>query len=110
MGNYEIVYYSKPNGREPLREFLESLSPKLSSEAFSDLATLQEMGPELRMPHSRHIRKGLFELRIQADGDNVRAFYFFYQRGSIVVTRKTPLREIERAFRYKHDWEKRHNA
>lgn len=117
MGNYEIVYYSKPNGREPLREFLESLSPKLSSEAFSDLATLQEMGPELRMPHSRHIRKGLFELRIQADGDNVRAFYFFYQRRSIVVThgflkktRKTPLREIERAFRYKHDWEKRHNA
>ena len=40
MGSYEIVYYSKPNGREPLREFLESLSPKLSSEAFSDLATL----------------------------------------------------------------------
>ena len=45
MGNCEIVYYSKPNGREPLREFLESLSPKLSSEAFSDLATLQEMVP-----------------------------------------------------------------
>lgn len=45
IGKYEIVYYSKPNGREPLREFLESLSPKLSSEAFSDLVTLQEMGP-----------------------------------------------------------------
>ncbi len=82
MGNYEIVYYSKPNGREPLREFLESLSPKLSSEAFSDLATLREMGPELRMPHSRHIRKGLFELRIQADGTTCGRSTSFIREGA----------------------------
>ena len=80
MGNYEIVYYSKPNGREPLREFLESLSPKLSSEAFSDLATLQEMGPELRMPHSRHIRKGLFELNPSRRGQRAGVLLLLSER------------------------------
>lgn len=114
MGEYEVIFYCKPNGREPVREFLDALPSKLRSESLSDLTILAEMGPALRMPHSRHLRQGVFELRIQAEGDNARIFYFFYQRGKIVVTndfmkktRKTPLRELERAFRYKRDWEKR---
>jgi len=59
-------------------------------------------------------QEGLFELRIQASGDAARIFYFFFVDETIILvygfvkkTQKTPRREIEKALRYKADYERR---
>ena len=115
MTVFEIIFYSKPSGSEPVRKFLDSLSTALRSKAVRDLNVLREQGPRLRLPYSRHLRDGLFELRIQTKGDDARVFYFFFDRQRIIVTsgfvkksQKTPARELRRALRYKKDWEERH--
>ncbi len=116
MSVFEIIFYRKANGAEPLRKFLDSLPTALRSKAVRDLDVLKENGSKLRLPYSRHLRDGLFELRIQTKGDDARIFYFFFSKGKIVVTngfvkksQKTPARELRRALRYKKDWEERHH-
>ena len=58
--------------------------------------------------------KGLFELRVKFASDISRIFYFAYRQDTFVLlhgfvkkTEKTPQREIERALRYKEDYERR---
>lgn len=114
MAAFEIVYYQKTNGREPAKEFLDSLPDPLKAKGFRDVNLLRERGPELRGPVSKYLADGLFELRIQTAGDSARVFYFFFSEGKIILTnrfvkksQKTPLRELRRALRYKRDWERR---
>lgn len=114
MGKYEIVFYQKDNGRIPVREFLDSLSRDRQAKGVRDINILKERGPGLRPPSSKHIKEGIFELRIQASGDSLRVFYFFFHGSQIILTngfikktQKTPLRELRRALRYKKDWERK---
>ena len=116
MGHYEIVFYEKENGRIPVRDFLDSLPAHQRAKCLRDLEVLSEKGAELRPPASKHLRNGIFELRIPTSGEQARVFYFFYQNGSIVLTngflkktQKTPPQELNRAIRYKNDWERRRN-
>jgi phage-related protein len=58
--------------------------------------------------------KGIFELRVKFASDISRIFYFTYQRKTFVLlngftkkSEKTPQRELERALRYKEDYERR---
>lgn len=114
MGKYEIIFYQKDNGRIPVQEFLDGLPKDQQTKGVRDINILEERGPELRPPSSKHIKEGIFELRIQASGNNLRVFYFFFHGNQIVLTngflkktQKTPPRELRRALRYKRDWEKR---
>jgi phage-related protein len=65
---------------------------------------LIELGPELKMPHSKALGKGLFELRPKAASGIGRAFYCFLMGKKIVVvhafikkTQKTPEKELKLA-------------
>jgi phage-related protein len=65
---------------------------------------LMEFGPHLRMPHSRAMGDGLFELRPRGSEGIGRVFYCFLVDQRIVVlhafikkTRETPEREIRLA-------------
>jgi phage-related protein len=65
------------------------------------LELLMEFGPNLRMPHSRAIGDGLFELRPRGREGTARAFYSFIVRRRIVIlhafvkkTQKTPEQEL----------------
>lgn len=114
MAGFEVIFYRKESGVEPIRKFLDALPLSLRSKAVRDLNVLKESGTKLRLPYSRYLRDGLFELRIQTKGDDARIFYFFFSGSRIVVTngfvkktQKTPSREIKRALRYKKDWEER---
>ena len=58
--------------------------------------------------------KGLLELRVRFASDITRVFYFDYQNDSFVMlhgfkkkTNKTPSSELERALKYKLDFERR---
>ncbi|OOO00671.1 MAG: addiction module toxin RelE [Epulopiscium sp. Nele67-Bin004] len=111
---YELEFYSTEKGVEPIREFLDSLTPKLRAKAIRDLEILQEYGNNLREPHSKYIEDGIFELRIKFSSDIARIFYFFIVGNKIILTngfikkqQKTPKREIERAKTYKKEFERR---
>jgi phage-related protein len=65
---------------------------------------LMEFGPQLRMPHSRALGDGLFELRPRGPEGIGRAFYCFVIHRRIVVlhaftkkTQETPERELRLA-------------
>jgi phage-related protein len=114
--NYILIFYDLPDGTEPAREFIQSLETKMRAKAVREIGLLEEVGQELREPHSKPIQEGIFELRIRWSKDTARVFYFFYVDKQIVLTngfmkktQKTPRKEIEKALRYKADWETRHN-
>jgi len=116
--NWEIEYYQKENGEIPVEDFLLSLAPKLRAKAYSDIMLLKRLGINIRAPYSAPIQgekyKGLFELRTKFSSDITRIFYFLYDKNKFVLlhgfvkkTNKTPERELERAVKYKEDYESR---
>ena len=111
---YEINYYEDARGRRPIEEFIDSLSPKMKAKVFNRLELLEEHGPALGMPFSRHLDDGIFELRTVQGSDITRVLYFFVAgdkimltHGFIKKTQKTPAREIERAKRIRENWSSR---
>lgn len=114
--DFQVVFYRKTDGSEPVREFMDSLRPKLKSKMGRDLNKLQQQNIALREPYAKYMGNGLFELRIGQANDIARAFCFFYEGRRIIVTNgfiiikktdETPRTELERARRYKRDWEER---
>ncbi|MEG1427898.1 MAG: type II toxin-antitoxin system RelE/ParE family toxin [Oscillospiraceae bacterium] len=113
---WELEYYDTESGKIPVYEFLETLPVKLRAKAFSDLELLEALGNQLPMPYAKHIRGGIYELRVKQASDIARVFYFFYvgqkiilTNGFIKKTQKTPPPEIKKAQKYKADYERRHS-
>ena len=113
---FDIEFYTLPDGRKPVEEFLDSLPIKMRIKAIDSLDLLEQYGNQLRMPYSKALNDCLFELRIKFSSDISRIFYFFYVGNKIVVTngfvkktQKTPQTELAKAQKYKKDYERRHN-
>lgn len=114
---YEVIAYRKADGEVPIETFLNGLPLKLREKTLRALQLLEEWGPRLGGEESAYLRDGIFELRTRFGSDITRVFYFFVIGKKIVLTngfvkksQKTPPREIERAIRYKKDWEGRHEG
>ncbi|NBG89359.1 type II toxin-antitoxin system RelE/ParE family toxin [Isachenkonia alkalipeptolytica] len=116
--SYEVEFYQRENGEIPIQEFLESLPPKLRAKTFREIELLKDHGPDLREPHTKPIKgkdnNGIFELRVKFSTNISRLFYFSYYENTFVLlhgfvkkTNKTPKREIEKAKKYKEDYERR---
>ncbi|WP_461206066.1 type II toxin-antitoxin system RelE/ParE family toxin [Clostridium sp. DL1XJH146] len=116
--SYDLEFYQKENGDIPVQDFLLSLPPKLRAKTFREIELLKKHGSELREPHTKPIKgknnKGIYELRVKFSSDISRIFYFTYTgnifvllNGFVKKTNKTPEREIERARKYKEDYERR---
>ena len=71
---FEIEFYALPDGRKPVEEFLDSLPVKMRVKALDSLDLLEEYGNQLRMPYSKALSDGIFELRIRFSGDISRIF------------------------------------
>lgn len=115
---WEIEYYMKENGEIPVYDFLQTLEPKMRAKVRSMIGLLERCGTELREPYVNSVKgekyKGLWELRVKFASDITRVFYFTFTGGKFVLlhgikkkTQKTPHVEIERAMRYKRDYERR---
>ena len=111
MSKYEIVFYEKTNGEQPVKEFLLKLNTKMRAKMVSTIVILSEHGHELREPYSKHIDEGIFELRAKFGSDITRVLYFFYVDGKIILTngfikktQKTPGEEIAKAKKYRDDY------
>ena len=115
---WKVELYQRENGDIPVMEFLLSLTAKMRAKAYSEIELLSEHGIYLREPYVKPIKgeqyKGIYELRIKLGSDASRIFYFTYQRNTFVLlngflkkTNKTQKAELERAIKYKNDFEKR---
>jgi phage-related protein len=110
---FDVDYYTLPNGKQPVADFLDGLDVKMRVKAFRSISLLEEFGNGLREPDSKSLGDGLFELRIKFAGDIARVFYFFVVNNKIVLTNgfikkssATPKRELELARKYKADYER----
>ncbi|MDO4585591.1 MAG: type II toxin-antitoxin system RelE/ParE family toxin [Planctomycetia bacterium] len=117
--SYEIEFYRLPSGREPVREFLEKLNRQnqlLMSRVIHDIDLLQEAAHAFREPDVKYMGRGIYELRSRAGSNITRVFYFFFRGKRIILTngfvkktQKTPPMELEKAHRYKKDYEENHD-
>ena len=103
----EIQYYADEEGRKPVQEFIDALDCKMQAKVFGWLELLEEYGPMLGMPLAKHLDDGIFELRTVQGNNITRILYFFVVGKTIVLTQKTPAKEIERTKRMRLDWRRR---
>ncbi len=111
----EIILYTTKDGKCPVKDFLDSLSKKV----FQKISWVLQLITEIERIPSTYFKKlkdtdNIWECRIKYGSDIYRLFCFF-SNGSIVVlthgfikkSQKIPMSEIERAEKYKHDYERR---
>ena len=55
---FDIEFYTLPDGRKPVEEFLSSLPLKMRIKAIDSLDLLEEYGNQLRMPYSKALSDG----------------------------------------------------
>jgi phage-related protein len=85
-----------------VKEEIESWPPGILADYARIIELLMEFGPNLRMPHSRSMGDGLFELRPRSSEGIVRVFYCFMMSHRILIlhafikkTQETPKRELK---------------
>lgn len=113
----DVEFYELPDGTEPVRKFLESLEPKMHAKMLREIDLLVENGPELKLPHSKPVEDGIFELRAKQGSDISRVLYFFFigqkailTNGFVKKTQKTPKSEIKLAKHYRQDYLRRESG
>ena len=111
MDEYEIIFYDKPDGTEPAKEFIMSLDDKMRAKIVSLIEMLANNGGSLREPYSKHLIDGIFELRAKVGNNISRVLYFFVVGKSIILTngflkksQKTPRKEIDLAKKYRNEF------
>lgn len=110
----DVEFYTMVNGRKPAKEFLDELAPKMRAKMVRIIQLLETNGPDLRMPYSKYLGNGLYELRAKVGSDISRELYFFFSgqkailtNGFIKKTQSTPRIQLELAEKYKRDYEER---
>lgn len=78
MRGYDVDFFIRENGDCPVKEFLLSLDKKMRAKLLVELDLLEENGPQLREPYSKHLEDGIFELRAKQGSDITRVLYFFF--------------------------------
>lgn len=86
MQEFEAIFYDLPDGREPAREFLDSLDVKMRAKMVRTIELLQHNGTSLREPYSKALEDGIFEVRAKVGSDISRVLYFFFVGHRIVLT------------------------
>ena len=114
MNTYNIEFYSRETGEEPARDFILALEPKMQAKILKILDLLQVNGPYMRLPYSKYLDDGIFEIRAKQGTNITRVLYFFticqkiiLTNGFIKKTQKTPKNEIDLAKKYRKDYEGR---
>jgi hypothetical protein len=86
-----------------LERFIESLEKTTVARVLRSIDLLAEFGNTLGMPHSKHIKMHLFELRVHGRQE-IRIFYMFSKSQAILLygyvkkSQKTPKKELNKAF------------
>lgn len=81
MKTWQIRYWTTATGKSPVEKWLDKLTIDQLKSVAKEMVMLQKAGNELKMPHSRALGDGLFELRERRYG--FRIYYCF--RGECVI-------------------------
>ena len=81
MQKFEVIFYEKENGEEPVKEFLMSLDDKMKAKIARAISRLERNGSELREPFSKHL-----ELRATFSSNTSRVLYYFFTGQTVVLT------------------------
>ena len=66
-----------------VEKWFQKLTDGQAASVSKELWLLRELGPELRLPHSRALGSGLFELRERAYG--FRLYYYFDRSSKTII-------------------------
>ena len=84
--SFTIEAYETENGKIPMDEFLGGLDKAHRMKIYSNISKLESRGNLLRMPLSRPLEDGIFELRTQYKDGISRVCYFFFFGRNIILT------------------------
>ena len=83
----KIRFYETESGKCPTKDFLDSIeNGSLKEKTISNIERLNEESTSSRPPLTKHIDSGIFELRSKGDDGVTRVFFFFHNRGIIIMT------------------------
>lgn len=98
---WQIVYFT-----HKIQKAIMSWTPELVAHYLHITRLMQLYGPNLGMPHTRAMGKGLFEIRIKSLRGIARVFYCTNANKQIIIlhgyikkTQKTPAKELMIAYR-----------
>lgn len=63
MDKWRIEYLGSEKGKSHVERWIDKLTPEQLKSVAKELAMLRMAGAELKLPHSKALGKGLFELR-----------------------------------------------
>lgn len=102
MGQWTIEFYQDVRGRRPVTEFIKSQPSGRQAVLVRVINLLEQYGPSLSGPHTRHVDDKVWELRAGAG----RVFYFAHTGRRLILlhayikkSQRAPRREIETALR-----------
>jgi phage-related protein len=94
------VFWSELNGKEPVRDWLKSLTKNQKKIIGEDIKTV-EMGWPIGMPLVKNLGKGIWEIRSSFRGGIARVLFKMYEsqmvllHGFIKKSQKTPKQDLE---------------
>lgn len=95
-----VKFYKNQNGKEPVREWLQSLGKEIKKIVGEDIKTVQIVWP-IGMPLVKHIEGKLWEVRSTIPNGKIRVFFtvkselMILLHGIIKKTQKAPNQELE---------------
>lgn len=82
---YEIRLWQSPSGQEPVTKWLDRLDAISFKKLSRLILMLKREGPNLGMPHCRHLGDGLMELRALGVGSGYRIYYCIVEDKVVVL-------------------------
>ena len=111
MNKWVIKYWSPDIGKNPIEKWLDKLTKDQFKSVVKEIIMLEKVGNELKLPHSKALSKGLFELRERRFG--FRIYYFFSEKEIIIVVgagdKKTQKIDIKLAYERISNFKKGNN-
>ena len=114
MMKWKVIYYSTPDDKSEVFDFIESLLENNQVKVLSFIQILSENGPNLPRPYADLLIDGIHELRIKLSGNQIRILYFFCYKEFIILTNsfvkttdKVPGKEINKSKKIRDEFTNR---
>ena len=99
---FTAVFFETESGKQPVREFINSLTREEKKEIGADIRTVQRGFP-MGLPLVRKVKPDLWEIRSTIKDGICRVFFTLHKENMILLhvfvkkTQKTPLKELDLA-------------
>jgi phage-related protein len=111
----EIVFYRDVNGKNPIEEFLDSLSPRDAQKVTWTLRLVEELDVLPKTYFKKLVNTDeIWEVRIRIGRNSFRLLCFLHKNDVVILTngfqkktQKTPHKEIKLAEMRRADWMRR---